>query len=80
MQQRHTLHVVRHREEVEGPDRGERIAVLGEDRDVAAQRGGVAGDVRHCAGATVDDLLDDGALGSLTGRVSRCRLLQPPEP
>ncbi len=47
LQQRDALDVVRHREEVEGPDRGELVAVLGEDRDVAPQRGGVAGDGSH---------------------------------
>ena len=49
-EQRHALHVVRHREQVEGAQRRQRVAVLGEDRDVAGQRGGVAGDVGHRAG------------------------------
>ena len=43
--------------------------MLGEDRDVAAESGGVAGDVRHRAGPAVDDLLHDDALGALAGRV-----------
>ena len=46
-QQRHTLHVVGHREQVEGPQRREPVAVLGEDRHVAGERGGVAGHVRR---------------------------------
>ena len=45
------------------------VAVLGEDRDVAGQRGRVAGDVGHGAGRAVDDLLHDRPLGALAGRV-----------
>ena len=56
-QQRDAFDVVRHREQVEGPQRRQRVAVLGEDRDVAGQRGGVAGDVRDRARRPVDDLL-----------------------
>ena len=47
----------------------QRVAVLGEDRDVAGQRGRVAGDVRHRARGAVDDLLDDRAAGALARRV-----------
>ena len=43
--------------------------MLGEDRDVAGERGGVAGDVRDGAGRPVDDLLDHLALGALARRV-----------
>ena len=45
------------------------VAVLGEDRDVAGQRGRVAGDVGDRARRPVDDLLDDRAAGALARRV-----------
>ena len=45
------------------------VAVLGEGRQVARQRGGVAGDVRDGARRAVDHLLHDLAAGALAGRV-----------
>ena len=45
------------------------VAVLGEDRDVAGERGRVAGDVRDGPRRAVDDLLDDRPLGALARRV-----------
>ena len=52
--------MVGHREQVEGAYVAQRVAVLGEHRDVARQRGGVAGDVRHRAWRPAHDLLHDG--------------------
>ena len=69
LQQRDALDVVRHREQVEGPQPLQPVAVLGEDRDVARERGRVAGDVRDRPRRPVDDLLDHGAPRALARRV-----------
>src|SRR5215831_5091458 len=44
---RDALHVMRHRERVEGAQAGQLPAKLAEDRDVAGEGGRVTGDVRH---------------------------------
>src|SRR3954468_13970576 len=44
------LDVMRHREEVEGSQRGEPVPLLGEERHVPGQGRGIAGDVRTARG------------------------------
>src|SRR3954453_3749544 len=59
LEKRDALHVVGHREEVEGGEPAQRVAELGERRHVTAQRGRVARDIGHAPGRSVDDLLHD---------------------
>ena len=68
-QQRHALDVVRHREQVEGAQVRQRVAVLREVADVAGEGGRVAGDVRHGARLERGDRADDLALGPDPRRV-----------
>jgi len=69
VEQRHALHVVGHREEVERPEGLQLVAQLAERPQVARQGGGVTGDVHHGSGSAVDDLLHDAAARPLARRV-----------
>lgn len=68
-QQGYALDVVSHRERIEGTQLGQRVASLGEGREVAGQRSRIARHVHHPLWRAFRDEIDDGASGSFARRI-----------